>query len=418
MVAELVGTPDGELQRKEPPRRRAPALDGVRGLAAVGVLYLHTSFYAGVTAVEGLVEGVPVLGWLTTGATVVLAPFFLLSGLFLYRPFARATLAGTQTPALKKFFARRLLRILPMYWLVVAVSLLLIGATYVDSFWDVLRPLVMLQYFVDVDTFTPGLEITWSVVTEVIFYLLLPLGAWLIHRARVDDPRRQLRRILWSLAPVVLVGPAWMVYIHLPFMGEYPIESFWPPGYIGLIAIGMMFGALSAYQDVTGDQPAIYRSAVRSPLAWWAGAFAVFLLNCVKPFTVAGTSNYPPMSQAIMDHVLFLAFAVLVMVPLIAPGVRSRVIDGLLCNPVSTFLGKISFGVYLWHFPMLYFALGMGSMFGTEPMLMPGITGLWLLVQVLAGTIVLATVSYYLVERPAARIGGRALKAGIPTAAL
>jgi peptidoglycan/LPS O-acetylase OafA/YrhL len=431
MVAELVGPPAGGVEEpprtvpkaQEPRRARVPVLDGIRGYIAIGVLYAHVSYFAGIMDV-GPLKGVPVLNWLSVGLTVILTPFFILSGMLLYKSFAKATFTGTKRQPLTPFFVRRLLRIVPTYWVVVAAALLLINLTVIDSLWDVLAPVLGLHYFKNTDAsgLIPGLEITWSVVTEVLFYLLLPIAAALINRyARkvAGDPDRQLRRIIWCLAPVVLVGPAWEIYTHLPSMGMYPIEIFWPPGFLGVMAIGMMFGAMNAYHDVTGKLPWLYRVGAKAPLAWWAGAFAIYAINCWRPFDKAGSGDYPPMGQAVFDHFMFVGWGVLVMIPLISPTARSRIIEAVLGNKVAVFLGRISYGVYLWHFPMLYFAFGAGSLFGTAPMLMPGgKNGFVLLVEVLVGTVILATLTYYLVERPVGRLGGRIVKSGAPTASL
>lgn len=426
MVAELVG-PDtgGQASRQRTPttKKRNPVLDGTRGLLAIGVLVTHTAYSAGLTA-EGEREGAGIWGNLTAGLTVTLSPFFLLSGFLLYRSFARATLSGAPRPNLKHFFWHRFLRVMPGFWLVTAVALLLINLASIDSAWYVLRPLLLLHYFVDTDVWVPGLEITWSVVTEVMFYLLLPIMAALInmYARRVDDPARRLRRMVWPLSGVVVFAAGWIVYTHLPFMGQYPIENMWPPGFMGILAIGMMFGAASAYHDVTGEEPGFYRFVARAPMLFWVAAFGVYLLNAFKPILGgAGSSDYPPMDVALLDHVQFITFAVLLMAPLIAPSARSRVMTGLLSNRVAQFLGRISFGIYLWHFPMLYFAFGYGNLFGTEPlpmMALPGTPGWWeLITVVLTGTIILATLSYYLVERPVARWGARVAKTTVPTAA-
>ncbi len=403
------------------PKSRAPVLDGIRGLAAVAVLVTHTAYSAGVTA-EGDRPGLGIWAVLSGGLTVTLAPFFILSGFLLYRSFARATLTDTRRPPLPSFYWRRALRILPSYWLVTAAVLLLINFNSIDSAWYVLRPLLLLHYFTDTDVWIAGMEITWSIVTEVTFYVLLPFIAWLANRyaRRVSDPAARLRRMLVPLGGIVVLAMGWVGYTHLPFMGDYPIENMWPPGYLGLIAIGMMFAAASAYQDVTGREPAFYGVVRRWPMRFWLAAFAVYLLNCVKPFGEAGSSDYPPLAQAMVDHVLFLLFAVLIMAPLLVPSAKSRVIDGTLGNRLSQFLGRISLGVYLWHFPMLYFAFGYGNLFGTEPrpmMALPGTPGWWeLITVVLTGTLVLATLSFYLVERPAARLGAKVMKTHTPTA--
>ncbi|WP_084735896.1 acyltransferase family protein [Actinophytocola xinjiangensis] len=427
MVAELVGPPPGGLAEppkvaEKPRRPRVPVLDGIRGWIAVGVAFAHTAYFAGVMDV-GPLKGVPVLNWLTVGLTIILTPFFLLSGMLLYKGFAKATFTGGSAPNVKTFLVRRLLRIVPMYWVMIVACLLLLNLSAIDGLWYVISPLLGLHYFKNTDYtgLIPGLEITWSVVTELMFYLLLPIAAALINRyARkvAGDPKRQLRRMLWSMAPFVLLGPAWEIYTHLPSMGLYPIEIFWPPMFLGVMAIGMMLGALNAYQDVTGEVPWLYRAAGRSPLSWWVAAFGLYILNCVRPFDKAGSGDYPPMSQALLDHVSTVIWGVLVLVPLVSPVARSRLMDAVLGNRVSVFLGRISYGIYLWHFPMVYLWLGAGSVFGTAAMAMPGMANGWLLAQVLASSIVMATVSFYVVERPLGRLGGRLFRTGTPTAAL
>jgi peptidoglycan/LPS O-acetylase OafA/YrhL len=418
-LAKGVDRPPEEVKRKA----RAAVLDGVRGWAALGVLLTHVAYVGGVMDV-GTKKGWPVASWLSVGLTVTLAPFFLLSGMLLYRSFARATFTGRPRPGLKSFFVRRILRIIPTYWVMVAVVMLTINLTTIPSAWWVLRPFLLLHFFLTDGSnyYYPGLEITWSVTAEFVFYLLLPIGAWLIDRyaRKVDDPKQQLKRMCWSVSPFVVLGLGWEVYTHLPSSGAYPVQMYWPPNFLGVMAIGMMLGASLAYHEVTGKEIALFRSAAKHPLWWWTAALAVFLINCWKPFTFAGDGDYPNIPQALMDHIVFILWGLLIVVPLIAPSAHSRVIAATLGNKVSVFLGRISFGVYLWHFPMIYYCLQSGSLFGTLPDSMNnkvGTVGFWqLIVEVVAGSIVLSTLTHYLVERPVGRLGARIVRGGTPTA--
>ena len=96
--------------------------------------------------------------------------------------------------------------------------------------------------------------------------------------------------------------------------------------------------------------------------------------------------------------------------------------EAVLGNPVTRYLGRISFGIYLWHFPAMYFAFGMGALFGTPPQPMFMVIGqlsFWqLITEVLAITIILSSLSFYLVERPLGRLGSRLFRSGTPTATL
>ena len=71
--------------------RRLSALDGLRGLAALGVLTTHVAFHTG--AVKAPVFG-PIVSRLDVGVCL----FFLLSGFLLYHPWARAAIAATPAP--------------------------------------------------------------------------------------------------------------------------------------------------------------------------------------------------------------------------------------------------------------------------------------------------------------------------------
>ena len=106
---------------------------------------------------------------------------FLLSGFLLYRPWARAAMVAGEGPAVGGYALRRAARILPAYWLMVAFTLLLLPEIQPVRWqaWPV--HLGLLHIYVPGFTLE-GLTQTWSLATEVAFYLLLPLLAWLAGR--------------------------------------------------------------------------------------------------------------------------------------------------------------------------------------------------------------------------------------------
>lgn len=177
-----------------------------------------------------------VWGYLTEGMGVFLPPFFVLSGLMLYRPFARRTVtAEGATPRVASFYWRRFVRIVPAFWALVLASILLLDYDKIDGVWFFLRPLLMVHFFTRAEWIT-GIEPTWTVPTEMLFYLALPVIAWVIHKfaVRGATPARRARRMFVPLVALVLIGMAWTAYCFLPSMtADVWYLSFWPFGYVG-----------------------------------------------------------------------------------------------------------------------------------------------------------------------------------------
>jgi peptidoglycan/LPS O-acetylase OafA/YrhL len=193
---------------------RIPALDGLRGVAILMVLLRHAIF--GVTSVQGLeahsnlVSALLTTGQLTWSGVDL---FFVLSGfliggiLFDARPSPRY---------FQTFYIRRAYRILPLYFLIIGLSLLphlLVQfsparaarmsplpipwwsyATFTQNFWMAL-----------LGVFGPsGIGITWSLAIEEQFYLTIPL---LVRKVRP-------RNLLIVLATVIACAPWLRVLLH------------------------------------------------------------------------------------------------------------------------------------------------------------------------------------------------------------
>lgn len=380
-------------------RRYIPELEGLRGLAAVGVLVTHVAFSAGAVAWNeypgfeqaghGLVSG------LLQQLHVFLPVFFVLSGALLYRPFVLSTLADVKKPALKPYLWRRALRILPSYWAVLTVALLVFDQLNVKDTWGVIRSYLLLQVYQE-NSWVSGLEQGWSLSTEIAFYLGLPLVALLFTKLAggAPTPGARARRILTMLIIPVGIGLAWTFYTHGAGMGPYPMENEWPITWFGFLAGGMMLATLSALAEVAPEEmPRPYRWITEHPLAVWTGALAVYLFLAFSPVGDPQSANYPPLAQGMVEHSGYLLFGLLIVAPLTGPAIHSKGITAVLANPVATYLGRISVGMYLWHIPIITYYTGD---------LAGGDVGFGELLLVVCGlSIAFATASYYLIERPA-----------------
>lgn len=381
-----------------------PELEGIRGIAAVFVIFTHIGIGTGQIGSQMWQQpGNGFVGAVLNRMEVGLPIFFVLSGVLLYRPFALATVTGSRKPAVGPYFWRRALRILPAYWVFTVAALLLLNLDDVTSIWHVLRPLLVLQVYQE-NAMPAGMEQTWSLSVEVAFYLFLPLFALLLDRiaGRVTDPARRVSRILTLLGVLVLIGFAFAAYTHLPSMGMYPIENLWPIEHVGFLAVGMALATLSVSADMPSGRVIVaYRLITRWPVACWAGAVVVFLISCVSPFGNPSSIDYPPIGVALFDDLLYLVFAVLLIAPLTVLRNRSLLLRAVLSGPLVRFVGRISYGLFLWHVVVirLYY-----QWTGTEL----GMGDFWETVAVgLLGTAAVATASYVLVERPAMRFRPR-----------
>ncbi|GAA3037007.1 acyltransferase [Streptosporangium longisporum] len=396
--------------------KRIPRLEGLRGLLAAGVLVYHVAFMAGITSfIQQPGDGV--WGVLTDGLGVMLPPFFVLSGMFLYRPFARATLAEGDRPAVGHFLLRRALRILPLYWLVAVVGLLTINFFNIDSVGDVLRPLLLVHFFWAAGQPMFGLEHTWTVPAEISFYLVLPILAWLGHRyaRRTGDVARRARRMLLPVAGFALIGLAWVVYSRIPSLVASRVFSFeqyfWPLHFLHYFAGGMALAVASAYAEATSRQPSLHRLTARWPSLLWLVALVTYVVYGLKPFGApvpgAWSGFVYEMSGIVAASIFSMAIVLLVTVA----NSGTRALDAVLGNRPLRYLGRVSYGIYLWHVLVIEYWFSNGALFGVPAVASVqwrGTVNFWVLLAFTAAlTLLAATASYYLVERPLARLASR-----------
>ncbi|MEZ0075102.1 acyltransferase family protein [Planotetraspora sp. GP83] len=409
MAADIVsgsgpGAKDGEpTHPRNTKRQYFPELQGIRAIAVLAVIIVH----AGLTA--GQLE----LGFMnyrpsSMAFAVVLERFtreslpilFALSGFLLYRPFALNAIADAKKPDLGAYAWRRTLRIVPAFWLVAIIMMLTIGRDMVTGFWFAVKVLLMQHAWQG--AIPSGLESTWSMTTEVAFYVFLPPFAWLAAKfaRRTADPAGRARRILVLIGLLILIGYAFSVWTHRASLPPWSPDGQWPPAWIGYLAVGMALATLSAAAETSPNAVlGPYRLVAKYPGWCWGAALIVTILFCFSPVGGQGTADYPTVANILFDQPIDLLLVFLLMAPLTVPGVRSKALNTVLTVKPLQFIGKISYGMFLWHIPFLYFwAGGLLSMDGTFP------NYPLTLVIVLGGSFLAALVSYYLVEKPALRL--------------
>src|SRR3954462_10470235 len=260
--------------------RAYPTLDGLRLLAATAVVITHTGFATGHYTSDAF-------GGLLARLEIGVPVFFVLSGFLLTRPYVLAGVHCTAGPRTRAYLWRRALRILPAYWLVGAAALLLLPGNDGASPVTWLRHLTLTQMYTP-GWFADGLNPTWSLCTEVSFYLVLPAaGAGLARlvRGRADRARGALvapggggpdgpRGALVALGAAVLVGPVWTAWFAAAGPTPRPFRL-WLPGYAGWFATGMAL-PWPTVAEPTWRRARVAGDAAGSLPTCWLAAGAVF----------------------------------------------------------------------------------------------------------------------------------------------
>lgn len=260
-------------------KTRFPALDGIRALAVTLVFIYHFGGGSHGGAVLRFIDFVRQRGWVGVDL------FFVLSG-FLITGILHDT--NSDSHYFKRFFARRSLRIFPIFYLVVAVVLLLTPIFQYQWHWLQLTFLVYMGNFFGnwfyyanpnfelyevVSATHPAATVAighfWSLCVEEQFYLLWPIAVYFI-RDRV--------RLLWTATGIAVLALA----LRLAMLAHFSIElsEIWIVRTLPFRMDSLLIGAILALVLRGPNADAWQRSA-----KWFflAGAAAVLTIITLSP---------------------------------------------------------------------------------------------------------------------------------------
>jgi peptidoglycan/LPS O-acetylase OafA/YrhL len=370
---------------------RFPLFDSLRAIAALAVLATHAAVFAGLET-----SGGTTLGQYAARLDAGVAVFFVISGCLLYRPFARARLAGAPAPQTGPYAWRRFLRIVPAYWVALTLITVLFGTSGHVFGWPDWAYFFGVGQAYTQNTFGGGLTQAWSLTIEVAFYAFLPLWAF--------GMRRLLGRRGFGAeaAALTVLFAAGVVYKLIVLSGgDSSKVAITPklvslPAYFDHFALGMALAVLSLWVEQHRRLPRALGWIDRLPSLSWITALVAFWLvstqiglhgRFLEPFT---TANY------MERHLLYGVIGVALVAPAVMGDQTRGVVRRLLALKPLLWLGLISYGIFLWNLALI------------DRLHHWGFSGNYLAwcAAGVAITAPVAAASYYVVERPALSLKG------------
>ncbi|MEW6319920.1 MAG: acyltransferase [Acidobacteriota bacterium] len=330
-------------------RAHIPSLDGLRGIAILFVMVHHYTIIEPASALDAAVVRYLTVGWAGVDLFFVLSGF-LITGL-LYD--------DRGAPGyFRRFYARRTLRIFPLYYLVVFLSLvvlpqcpdwylLLVGPVdlapvHEAAFWLYLSNVSIAMR----EAFQHGiLGVSWSLAIEEQFYLVWAPVVWWLGR-------RELVALSVALIVAAPALRALLLYADVHHVAVYVAT----PARLDALATGALVAL-------------VVRGPAGAVLGRWSLRAAVLLLGLVVAMVSWGDNNWwdGGITQRVGYTLIALAAGATVC-HLVTSGASGRLARALSGGVLGTF-GKYSYALYLVHLPVMR----MAREFVFDPRLAPAV---------------------------------------------
>jgi peptidoglycan/LPS O-acetylase OafA/YrhL len=402
---EQLGEAPSPAVAPPPGNPRFALFDSLRAIAVLFVLVFH------VTSITGEINRRTIGDLFAILGNEGLILFFMISGFLLYRPYALAHRTGRHAPELARYARRRVLRIVPAYW--VALTLLAlyprIDGVFTGQWW---RYYLFLPGY-SARTVSSGIPTAWSLTVEVSFYIMLPLWAVLIA-ALARSRASWLRWELGGLVVLAVIGVGVQLAASRLLVSELLAttllgESVW-------FALGMAIAVASVAVQQRAQPPRLVSLIAERSGLCWLGALACLIGTAAVLHPgglfkiIESLHTKQPVARTLGAIVLSAGVGTLLMLPAVfgttGGGLPRRILGW---RPMLG-LGLISYGVYLYHLtvaewigdpadPAHFSASGLGLVTHVGHLLT-----LVLLAATFAATVIIATLSYRYVELPFLRL--------------
>jgi acetyltransferase len=340
----------------------------VRGLAALSVLAFHVWLYR-----DDRPHGArsALLDHALFSASAGLIAFFVLSGFLLYRAYAQAAVARTAAPATADYALRRVARIVPAYYVCGIACFVLystIGPDHILPKASEMPAFAVFAQNYSLSTLMQLNPVLWTLSVEAAFYVALPLLA-------LAGARLALRGHALLLVGLIGAGVAFNIADKLIDAGEIPAKTL--GAYIGVFAIGMLAALLVERRG--------------RPLTASSSALCMLLGIVLVITRAAWTESHvladPVTRAAVRAPLSAVGFALMIVAAAVGTGAA---VGWLRWRPLA-YAGLVSYGIYLWHVPVILVLRERGAL---PTALAPRMA------TVLAVTVAIAALSWHWIEKP------------------
>ena len=346
-----------------------PDIDGLRAVAVISVILFHLNS-----------------SWLLGGFLGV-DIFFVISGYLIGGILFREL--STNTFSLKNFYLRRMRRILPAFFAVVIFVLVVGGHLMVPGSddWNPTRRSALWSVFFsgniffaqNTDYFAPTVELQplnhlWSLAVEEQFYFLYPLILLVIMfvvRSASKNGTKLNTPVIWVLVLLAVFSFS-RAFFPMSYHDTELVAYYLPHLRFGELLIGAILAV--AVSKSTKE--------ISSTRANIVGSLGLLVLVVCLTISFPNKTPWFPGFAAALPCIASAA--------VIYAGLGTNWVKTLLSNRAVVFVGKISYSLYLWHWPLLAFA---HYLLGKE--LTPQVLAVVALL-----TVLFSIASYYFIEQP------------------
>ncbi len=367
--------------------QRLAFVDALRGWAILGVIAAHTVLWFPPSS--EVTQAIAISGGHGVQLFFVISSFTLLLSL--------SVKSTTEARPILSYFIRRFFRIAPMFYVFVGIYVLLPDAR---TFWvgrstelsDIFLGLIFINGWhpLSINSVVPG---GWSIAVEMGFYLLLPI--WFRYVKSFSTAFS-----VTLLCVIVGMGVSWL--IRIPFLGAMPdqvvkdFSYFWLPAQLSVFGTGGLLFLIWNRQEISRSKLTFKYKTEDINRDKIIGALPPLIcgLYLLAALPIGGGYRFLP--QQFLYAIAFF---------LIAYSLASYAFRPFV-NPVTCFIGQVSYSAYFFHFPIIWLFSTLQIMGGYES---SGSTLGFLvaIVVITSFTLIFSTLSYFLVERPFIAIGGR-----------
>jgi peptidoglycan/LPS O-acetylase OafA/YrhL len=376
-----------------PGNPRFPLFDGLRAIAAGAIVVTHV---AGLTTFNTS----NALGAYTARLNMGVAFFFVISGFLLYRPFLSARFRGRPTPRIRDYARRRVLRIVPAYWVALTILAATVGlcGVFTGDWW---------YYYFFLQNQTQGTTLcgigtAWSLALEASFYVALPFWVVLMGRLQRGRSARTMVRIelvgLLTISVISIIARTWSFAVT----GTQTTIDVTLIGNMDWFAYGMVLALASVALAGRERESRVVRVISDHPWLPWLLAGFLWWLDATQ---LGMSRTLPPIyndQRWLAEHLIFPLVGFLLALPAVFGPERRGLPRRVLGNRLLAWFGLVSYGVFLWHQPLMPKIIDAGG-----DSLIPGMPFVSTLISVTAVSTAIAAASYYIVERPILRFKDR-----------